>query len=608
MKDLYQSASRGFLQLAFFILLIALLAGCAGTGSKTPELSADACRSPATSIAAIQGSGKRSPLLGERHTVRGIVTYLQSGSGLYLEQIMADMDPRTSDAVFVIGDTLPKEIAVGDLLQLSGVVTELKPKQGFGGNGVNGGMTSLEKVTIEGYCGHRQPLPVHAIKLPMSHDARESLEAMRIEIDQELTVSDVYQLNKRRQVTVSAGGLLITPTEVALPGKAADKLRANNRLRQTTLQLPEASPDSPNRRLGDQLFSLSGIISQSKGRYLLTATEPLQFSQAKDPRMPVATNKLRVMSFNLLNLFNGDGKQGGFPTKRGAESYPEFIQQLTRLVTAIAISGADIVALQELENDGYGPNSAIVDLVEALNQSMPDAAWRFARPAEDRLGTDVISVGLIYRSSRVKTIGSGLSLNAEPFKQLSRKPLAQRFVEPASGGELLIAVNHFKSKGSCPKAAPGSPTKANPDANQGDGQACWNQSRVAAADALADWLNSLRNISAVADMLIIGDLNSYRQEDPIRRLKSRGWTEMVETFSSPPLFTFVYWGQSGTLDYAFASPTLKDKVTAAWLWNINSPYSPDLAYSEDEYRRSSDHDPVIVDIDFANNGVNNTNE
>ncbi|MCF6263157.1 MAG: ExeM/NucH family extracellular endonuclease [Xanthomonadales bacterium] len=608
MKYLYQSASRAYLQLAFFILIVVILAGCAGTSSKTSELSMDACRSPVTSIAAIQGSGKRSPLLGERHTVRGIVTYLQSDSGLYLEQIMADMDPRTSDAIFVIGDALPKKIAVGDLLQLSGVVTELKPKQGYGGNGINGGMTSLEQITIEGYCGHQQPLPAHAIKLPLSNDARESLEAMRVEINQELTVSDVYQLYKRRQITVSAGGLLITPTEVALPGEAADKLRIDNQLRQTTLQLPTASPDSPSRRLGDKLFSISGIISQNKARYLLTATEPLQFSQAKDPRMPVATDKLRVMSFNLLNLFNGDGKQGGFPTKRGAESHPEFIQQLARLVNAIAISDADIVALQELENDGYGPDSAIVDLVDALNQSMPDAAWRFARPATDRLGADVISVGLIYRSSRVKTIGQGLSLNIGPFKQLSRRPLAQRFVDTTSGGELLIAVNHFKSKGSCPKIEQGTSRKANLDVNQVDGQACWNQSRVVAAYALADWLNSLRNISGVADMLIIGDLNSYRQEDPIRLLRSRGWTEMVETFSTAPLFTFVYWGQSGTLDYAFASPTLKDKVSAAWLWNINSPYSPDLAHTDGEYRGSSDHDPVIVDIDFANNGVENTNE
>lgn len=602
MKNPFQSASRGYLQLAFFILMLATLAGCASTGSKIIALPADTCRAPVTSIAAIQGSGNRSPLLGERHTVRGIVTYQQSDSGLYLEQIMADMDPHTSDAIFVIGDALPKDIKVGDLLQISGIVTELNPRKD------SGGMTSLEQVTIEGYCGQQQPLPVHQIELPLSNTTRESLEAMHIEIDQELTVSDVYQLSKRRQITISSDGQLITPTEIALPGEAAEKLQAKNRLRQIALQLPPASPDAPTRQVGDQLFSLNGIMSQSQDRYLLTATEPLQFSQAKEQRMPGVTHYLRVVSLNLLNYFNGDGNQGGFPTERGAETYPEFIQQRARLVTTIATSKADIVALQELENDGYGPDSAIVDLVAALNLSMPDAAWRFARPAEERLGEDVISVGLVYRSSRVKTIGQGLSLNAGPFKQLSRRPLAQQFVERASGGELLIAVNHFKSKGSCPKRAPGSIAIPNLDANQGDGQACWNQSRVAAADALANWLNSLRNISAVADMLIIGDLNSYRQEDPIRKLKSRGWTEVVEAFNPSPLFTFVYWGQSGTLDYAFASPALKDKVQAAWHWNINSPYSPDLAYSAGDYRRSSDHDPVIVDIDFTTSGVDHTNE
>ena len=98
---------------------------------------------------------------------------------------------------------------------------------------------------------------------------------------------------------------------------------------------------------------------------------------------------------------------------------------------------------------------------------------------------------------------------------------------------------------------------------------------------------------------MLGDLNSYRKEDPITRLKTRGWSEMVEAFSSQPPFSYIYRGQAGSLDYAFANPGLKDKVKAAWIWKINSTYSPDHPWFEDDYHRSSDHDPVIVDIQLA---------
>lgn len=594
MRNPIETASRSNLRLAFFIVITALLSACAGSG-KVSELSSVDCQANVSSIAAIQGTGKSSALQGERHTVRGIVTHIDTASGLYLEQIMADMDPHSSDAVFVISSELPEVVKVGDLLQLSGVVTELDAKNG------KGGMTSLAQVTIDGFCGHHQPLPAHAIQLPLSNDERESLEAMRLEITQDLTVTDVYQLYKRRQLNASAFGRLMIPTEISEPGEQAVKLSGKNRQRQITIQLP---PDSLNPgttgatgtiRVGDQIFTLSGVLGQTQGRYLLTATEPIQFSLYKDQGLPGKTTHLRVMGFNLLNYFNGDGKQGGFPTERGAASHTDFIQQRARLVNAIKLSGADIVAVEEMENDGYGPDSAIADLTGALNAAFSGEHWQFSRPISERLGDDVISVGILYQSNRVKTVGPAVSSNAEAFSKLSRRPLAQRFLDLESGGEFLLAINHFKSKGSCPKVVAGS---SNPNANNKDGQGCWNQARVEAADAVADWLNSLRNISAVGDMLMLGDFNSYRQEDPIRRLKSRGWTEMVEAFKPSANSSYVYWGQSGTLDYAFASPELKDKVKMAWIWNINSPFSPDHPYSEGGYHRSSDHDPVIVEIDL----------
>ena len=63
---------------------------------------------------------------------------------------------------------------------------------------------------------------------------------------------------------------------------------------------------------------------------------------------------------------------------------------------------------------------------------------------------------------------------------------------------MIVAVNHFKSKGSACAA---------PDA--GDGQGNCSAVRVAAANALRDWLAADSTGTHDLDVLILGDLNAY---------------------------------------------------------------------------------------------------
>lgn len=62
----------------------------------------------------------------------------------------------------------------------------------------------------------------------------------------------------------------------------------------------------------------------------------------------------------------------------------EFELQRTKIVSAITRLNADVVGLMEIENNGYGDNSAIANLVAALNAAQPDEAdhyrWRMASP------------------------------------------------------------------------------------------------------------------------------------------------------------------------------------------------------------------------------------
>jgi len=67
----------------------------------------------------------------------------------------------------------------------------------------------------------------------------------------------------------------------------------------------------------------------------------------------------------------------------------------------------------------------------------------------------------------------------------------------------------------------------------------------------------------------------------------------------------VYFGQSGSLDHAFATPSIARDVTGVSVWHnnadeprfldYNEEYNPDGIYVADPYR-SSDHDPVLIGL------------
>ena len=132
------------------------------------------------------------------------------------------------------------------------------------------------------------------------------------------------------------------------------------------------------------------------------------------------------------------------------------------------------------------------------------------------IGTDAIKVGLIYKPDEVTPVGAFQILDSTDDPRFidtkSRPVLAQTFEVNETGARFTVAVNHLKSKGSdCNDVG-------DPDA--GDGQGNCNGTRTNAAQALVDWLATDPTGSGDPDFLIMGDLNSYAQEDPIDALKA----------------------------------------------------------------------------------------
>lgn len=116
-------------------------------------------------------------------------------------------------------------------------------------------------------------------------------------------------------------------------------------------------------------------------------------------------------------------------------------------------------------------------------------------------------------------------------------------------------------------------------------------------------------------MLLIGDLNSYANEDPVRTLEARGYANLVARFVGDAAYSYVFRGEAGNLDHALATPPLAARVKAVRFWHINAdePVAlqsvPDYKtrtrrsayYAPDAYR-SSDHDPVVIDVALNDSG------
>ena len=305
----------------------------------------------------------------------------------------------------------------------------------------------------------------------------------------------------------------------------------------------------------------------------------------------------------MLNFFStiDSGQNACGPTGtqacRGADSAEELARQRSKTSAALALLDADIVGLMELENNTRASLQMIVD---DLNARLRTPAFAFIDTGS--IHDDAIKTGFIYRKTAVAPVGhfALLDRRVDPrFNDARNRPaLAQTFRATANGAILTVVVNHLKSKGS--SCAPDG------DPNTGDGQGECNLTRTNAAAAIVDWLASDPTESGDPDFLVIGDMNAYAHEDPIRALTDGGLVSLLHADKQP--YSFLFDAQAGALDHALASPSLVPQVVAAIEWHINADEPPVLDYNlefgrnpdlfdGDSPYRAADHDPVVIGID-----------
>ena len=576
-----------------------------------PQLGA--CAETATFISAVQGTGDVTPKAGQDVVVEAVVSRLTPfADGFYIQEETADQDTNaaTSEAIFVYNNGATTYPTVGQKVRVLGKAEEYFTKTQIRRTGL------LE-------CGQAQAVTPVELTLPYANTAAlESLEGMSVYLPQDLTVVDSYNFGTYGELSIAANRLFVPTNQFAPSSPEAIALAALNK--RSTLVLddlqsgknpanviypaPGLSMNNPV-RTGDTVSALSGVLDYSFSAWRILPEGQVQFtaSNARED-LPRLRNlgTLKVASFNVLNYFNGDGLGGGFPTSRGATTSLEFSRQAEKTVAALTAVNADVVGLMEIENDGYGEQSAIIDLVGRLNAKLGAGTYQYVQvPGTTELGSDEITVGLLYKPSKVAPVGAAVTLNTGVFAFGNRQPLVQSFRQLSNNEVFTFAVNHFKSKGSCPSGT------TNPDRDLKDGQGCWTATRVQAANELTSWLATKPTGTADADVLIMGDLNAYAKETPITTLVNKGFVNLVEKYQGNHGYSYVFGGEAGYLDHALASTSLSTQAVYAMEWHINADettlfdYNTELKTPQqvvDFYQpspfRASDHDPVVVELDL----------
>jgi len=311
---------------------------------------------------------------------------------------------------------------------------------------------------------------------------------------------------------------------------------------------------------------------------------------ARESTTAATAGQLAVATFNVENLSPIDA----------ATKFAALAQQIVSNLRA-----PDIVAVEEVQDNNGPTNDAVVDATQTLNllvaaiQSAggPTYEYRQIDPVDDQDGGQPggnIRQAFLFRTDRglafvdrtggTSTSSTGVTagpggpqLTASPGRidpldpafTSSRKPLAGEFLFNAR--RLFVVANHFNSKGGDQPLF----GHFQPPTRVSETQ------RHAQAEVVAGFVSDIFAIDPEALVAVIGDLNDFEFADSLAPLRGAGLTSLISTLAPNERYTYVFEGNSQTLDHIMASPALVEALAAFDSVHTNAEFSDQI----------SDHDP-----------------
>ena len=353
-----------------------------------------------------------------------------------------------------------------------------------------------------------------------------------------LTVSEVFDLTRFGELTLSEGGLLVQPTELARPGTPeAEAIATGNTLRRIILDdggNDSADADHRARTSRRPRRSGSATSSPSPSRWCSATasasgacsrpTAPPRASSRRRTPGPAAPDAVggdvQVGAFNVLNYFltwTGSGRP------RGARARPQFEKQADKIVPGDQRP-------RRRRRHAHGDRGHRLHGLHARQRRR--GAGRPGRPAERRRRRPSawayvpLPAGAVRRRPRRDPQRDHLPARRGRARRRpgrpgrrdvwfnAREPHAQTFA--SDEGDAL----HRRGQPLQVQEPRRRATGDNVDA--GDGQGACNGDRTRQAASLADVHRpAARRRPATTTSCCMGDLNAYTQEDPIERAARR---------------------------------------------------------------------------------------
>jgi predicted extracellular nuclease len=594
-------------------LTVAAVCSAASTVVLTSPAHADAVR-----IHDIQGSTRISPYAGKQVTdVTGIVTGVRtygSSKGFWIQDSEADADPATSEGVFVFTSSTPKGVAVGDLVKVSGTVTEYVPggtssgnqslteitRPAFtvvsSGNAVPAAVTLDEDSVPDAYAPQGDPAAKNSVNgltlKPSSYalDLYESVEGMNVQVADTRVVgaTDPYT---ELWVTVKP-----QEHDNRRGGTVYGSYAAQNSGRIMIQSLGKAA-DFPVANVGDTLAgTTAGPLDYNQfGGYTLVASELGTLKSnglERETTEKQRRGELAVATYNVENLDPSDDT---------------FAAHAAAIVNNL--QAPDIVSLEEIQDN----NGAVKDGTVAADQTMqklidaivaaggPAYDWRSIDPVDltdggepggnirqvflfnpqrvsftDRAGGDATTaVGVTEeRGKAALTVSPGRIDPANAAWNNSRKPLAGEFV--FRGRTVIVVANHFNSKG----GDQGLTSQYQPPARSSETQ------RHAQATAVNTFVKDVLAVQKNANVVVLGDINDFEFSGTTKILEGDGelWSA-IKSLPRSERYSYVYQGNSQVLDQILISPGIKRGCDFEYdSVHINAEFNDQI----------SDHDPQVL--------------
>jgi predicted extracellular nuclease len=277
---------------------------------------------------------------------------------------------------------------------------------------------------------------------------------------------------------------------------------------------------------------------------------------------PAGAGEFSVASFNVENLFDSSDPHPSDPPQPSRSQYQLDLQ---KTASAIKAMGAPtIVGLQEVENIGILESLVEIDSIAGYGYQP------FLIEGTDSRGIDV---GYLVRADQATV--EGVAAFAAPDGLTSRPPLVITATVHLEGDDQTVYVlnNHFTSM-----SGGELPTEPRRKA-----QAAWNVTLV----------QRILEQDSQAQVLVMGDLNSFYESPPLDILREAGLRHVYEFVEPERPYTYVYQGESETLDHILVTSGLYQALTRVSVLHIGADYPPPIP-GDTSARAVSDHDALVV--------------